>query len=87
ASRVSALDGLDNLSVRPCPGLQGQLQSGFTDGVLASLPKGKELTMMLLDGVHFANVLAGHYRFSQLLDYAIKSIALKGEIYCSHKIS
>ncbi|HEM7853538.1 restriction endonuclease [Burkholderia multivorans] len=61
--------------------------SGFTDGVLASLPKGKELTMMLLDGVHFANVLAGHYRFSQLLDYAIKSIALKGEIYCSHKIS
>lgn len=61
--------------------------SGFTDGVLASLPKGKELTMMLLDGVHLANVLAGHYRFQQLLDHAIQSIVLRGEIHCSHKIS
>lgn len=61
--------------------------SGFTNGVLASLPKGKELTMMLLDGVHLANVLAGHYRFQQLLDHAIQSIALRGEIHCSHKIS
>ncbi|WJF89742.1 restriction endonuclease [Paraburkholderia bonniea] len=60
--------------------------SGFTGGVLATLPKGKELTMMLLDGVHFANVLTGHYRFQQLLDHAIQSIALRGEIYCSHNI-
>lgn len=60
--------------------------AGFTDGVLATLPKGKDLTMMLLDGVHLANVLAGHYRFQQLLDHAIESITLRGEIYCAHKI-
>lgn len=60
--------------------------AGFTDGVLATLPKGKGLTMMLLDGVHFANVLAGHYRFQRLLDHAIQSIALRGEIYCTRSI-
>jgi len=59
---------------------------GFSDGVLATLPKGKELTMMLLDGVHLANVLTGRYTFKRLLDHAIKSIALKGEIFCSHDL-
>ncbi|CAG9179023.1 restriction endonuclease [Cupriavidus pampae] len=59
---------------------------GFTDGVLATLPKGKELTMMLLDGVHLANVLSGRHTFRQLLDHAIKSVALKGEILCNHAL-
>lgn len=60
--------------------------SGFTDGVLESLPTGKELTMMLLDGVHLANVLNGHYRFQQLLDHAIQSVALRGNVYCSRDL-
>jgi hypothetical protein len=61
--------------------------SGFINGVLASLPKGQELTMMLLNGVHLANVLTGHYRFQQLLDHASRSIVLRDEIHCSHKIT
>ncbi|KMZ12459.1 hypothetical protein BHUM_03938c [Candidatus Burkholderia humilis] len=40
--------------------------SGFTDGVLNSLPRGKNFTMMLLDGVHLTSVLVGQYRFQQL---------------------
>jgi hypothetical protein len=60
--------------------------SGFTDGVLTTLPKGKELRMMLLDGMHFTNVMTGNYSFLQLLNHAIQSIALRGEIYCSHSI-
>lgn len=43
--------------------------------------------MMLLDGVHLTNVLTGRYTFKQLLDHAIKSIALRGEIFCSHSLS
>lgn len=58
--------------------------AGYTDGVTATLPHGKELTMMLLDGVHLTAVITGQYTFKQLLDHAIKSIALKGNIYCSH---
>ncbi|MFK4447143.1 hypothetical protein ABH944_007410 [Caballeronia udeis] len=60
--------------------------SGFTSGVLATLPTGKGLTMMLLDGVHLANVLTGHYRFQQLLDHAIQNITLKGNVYCSRDL-
>lgn len=60
--------------------------AGFTDGVTSTLPHGKELTMMLLDGIHLTSVLTGQYTFKQLLDHAIKSIALKGNIYCSHNL-
>jgi hypothetical protein len=61
--------------------------SGFSPGVLATLPKGKELKMMLIDGMHLTNVLTGSYSFLQLLNHAIQSIALKGEIYCSHRLA
>lgn len=60
--------------------------SGFTDGVTSTLPHGKELSMMLLDGVHLTAVLTGQYTFKQLLDHAISSVALKGSIYCTHDL-
>jgi len=60
--------------------------SGFTDGAVKTLPHGKEINMMLLDGVHLSNVLFGHYTFHQLLDHAIKTVSLKGEIYCAHAL-
>jgi hypothetical protein len=60
--------------------------AGFSDGVTSTLPHGKELTMMLLDGIHLTSVLTGQYTFQQLLDHAIKCIALKGSIYCSHDL-
>lgn len=60
--------------------------SGFTKGALQSLPHGKEINMILLDGVHLSNVLFGHYTFSQLLDHAIKTVSLKGEIYCNQAL-
>lgn len=61
--------------------------SGFTDGVTSTLPHGKDLNMMLLDGVHLTSVLTGQYTFKQLLDHSIKSIALEGKIYCSHNLN
>jgi hypothetical protein len=60
--------------------------NGYTDGVLETLPKGKELKVLLLDGTHLANVIYGHYRFQELLDHAIKCASLQGQLYCAHKI-
>jgi hypothetical protein len=60
--------------------------NGYTDGVLETLPKGKELKVLLLDGNHLANVIYGQYRFQELLDHAIKCASLNGQLYCSHKI-
>jgi hypothetical protein len=61
--------------------------NGFTDGVLATLPKGKEIKVILLDGNHLANVLYGQYTFKMLLEHAIKCASLNGELYCSHRLS
>lgn len=60
--------------------------SGFTQGVISSLPKGKTLKVLLLDGNHLANVIFGHYRFEELLEHSIRQASLKGEIYCAHNI-
>jgi hypothetical protein len=60
--------------------------NGYTDGVLETLPKGKELKVLLLDGNHLANVIYGHYRFHELLDHAIKCASLNGQLYCSHTL-
>jgi hypothetical protein len=61
--------------------------SGFTEGAIATLPKGKELKILLIDGQHFANVIHGMYRFQELLEHAIRQASLKGEIYCAHRIA
>jgi len=61
--------------------------NGFTDGVLDSLPKGKELKVMLLDGNHLTNVIAGIYTFRELLDHALSHASYKAELYCPHAIS
>jgi hypothetical protein len=60
--------------------------SGFTDGAVATLPKGKDLKILLLDGQHFANVIFGMYRFQELLEHAIRQASLKGEIYSAHSL-
>lgn len=60
--------------------------NGFTDGVLATLPTGKEIKVLLLDGNHLANVIYGHYSFQQLLNHAIRHATLKGVLYCPHNI-
>jgi Restriction endonuclease len=60
--------------------------NGFTEGVLDSLPKGKELRILLLDGNHLANVIFGQYTFQELLEHAISQASLKGELYCPHNI-
>jgi len=49
--------------------------------------RGDDDDVILLDGVHFANVLHGHYTFHELLEHAISSASLKGALYCDHKIS
>lgn len=60
--------------------------NGFTDGVISTLPRGKNLKILLLDGNHLANVIYGMYRFQELLEHAIRQASLKGEIYCSHDL-
>ncbi len=60
--------------------------NGYTDGVNETLPRGKELKVILLDGNHLANVIYGHYTFRQLLDHAISYASLKAQLYCPHSI-
>ena len=60
--------------------------NGYSNEVLKSLPRCKDLKILLLDGNHVANVISGLYTFQELLEYAISQASLKGEIYCSHNI-
>lgn len=60
--------------------------NGYTDGVLESLPRGKKLQIVLLDGNHIANVIFGHYAFQELLEHAISQASLRGNLYCTHNI-
>jgi len=60
--------------------------NGFSEEVLSSLPKGKEIKVLLLDGVHLTSVIYGNYTFQELLEHAISQASVKGEIYCSHSI-
>jgi hypothetical protein len=61
--------------------------TGFTDGVLETLPRGKELKVILLDGNHLANVIYGIYTFRALLDHAIRCATLEGELYCPYVVA
>ena len=58
----------------------------FSNEVLVSLPKGKNIKLLLLDGRHLANVLSGIYTFQELLEHAISQASIRGEIYCSHDL-
>lgn len=60
--------------------------NGYTDGVLETLPKGKGLKVLLLDGNHFANVIYGLYRFDELMDHSIRCASLNGQLYCPHQL-
>jgi Restriction endonuclease len=60
---------------------------GYSDQVLLSLPKGKKLNLLLLDGVHVANVVFGLHTFDQLLQHSLTCASVKGELYCSHEIA
>jgi hypothetical protein len=59
---------------------------GYTDGVLEGLPRGKEIKILLLDGVHLSNVIFGLYTFQELLEHCISHASYKCELYCSHTI-
>jgi hypothetical protein len=61
--------------------------NGYTSGVIESLPRGKELKVFLLDGVHLTNVISGLYSFKELLEHAISQASLKANLYCSHDLS
>jgi restriction endonuclease len=60
--------------------------NGYTDGVLASLPRGKELRVLLLDGIHLAKAIFGPYSFRELLDHSISYASVRASIYCPHLI-
>lgn len=61
--------------------------NGFTDGVLETLPKGKELKVILLDGNHLANVIYGQYTFKALMEHAVRCASLNGQLYCAHRVA
>jgi len=61
--------------------------NGYTSGVIESLPRGKDLKVLLLDGVHLTNVISGLYLFNELLDHAVSQASLKANLYCSHDLS
>ena len=69
-------------------GARGLLLSmnGFSEGAIASLPTGRELKVLLLDGQHLANVIDGLYSFQELLEHAIRQGSVRGEIYCAHDL-
>ncbi|MCP1495093.1 hypothetical protein J2Y73_005124 [Peribacillus frigoritolerans] len=56
--------------------------NGYSQEVIKSLPKGKGLKIILLDGIHLSNVIFGNYSFPELLEYAIEEAVLKGNIFC-----
>ena len=60
---------------------------GYTDGVVGGLPRGKEIKVMLLDGVHLSNVIFGLYTFQELLEHCISHASLKADLYCPHAIT
>ncbi|MDD5773697.1 MAG: restriction endonuclease [bacterium] len=60
--------------------------NGYTDGVIDSLPRGKELKILLMDGIHLANVIYGMYTFRELLEHAISQASLKANLYCNHNL-
>lgn len=61
--------------------------NGFTPGAISTLPKGKEIKVLLMDGTHMANCIFGMYKFQELVEHSIKQATLKGEIYCSHDLA
>lgn len=61
--------------------------AGFTPGVLDTLPKGKDLKLLLFNGLHIANVIFGQYDFAKLLNRAIGEASLRGNIYCDGDLS
>ncbi|MCC5627310.1 restriction endonuclease [Nostoc sphaeroides CHAB 2801] len=75
--------------------VEGKMQSfglfiamnGYSEDALSSLTTGKNIKVLLLDGIHLMNVISGIYTFQQLLEHARKQAAFKGKIYCSHDIN
>jgi hypothetical protein len=61
--------------------------NGYTNGVLESLPRGKELKILLLDGVHLTNVISGLYSFKELLEHAVSQASLKANLFCAYDLS
>ena len=60
--------------------------NGYTEGILTALPRGKEIRVLLLDGIHLAKVIFGTYTFQRLLEHAIVYASLRAEIYSPHEI-
>ncbi len=61
--------------------------NGYTSGVVESVAKGKDLKVLLLDGMHLSNVIYGRYTFTELLDHAVKYASLQGQLYCPHAVA
>ena len=60
--------------------------NGYSKQLLESLPKGKNLRVLLLDGRHLVGAIYGQYGFNALLDHALKEASLRGAVYPSHEL-
>lgn len=61
--------------------------NGYSNEIIESLPRGKKLTTLLLDGMHISNVIFGRYTFQELMEHSLSQASLKGEIYCSSDLN
>lgn len=61
--------------------------NGFTPGVIESITRGRDVMILLLDGVHLANVLYGVYTFPELLEHSLEHAAYRSQVYCPHSIA
>jgi len=61
--------------------------NGYPGTLESALPKGKKVKVLLLDGIHLANVFSGLYTFRELLEHAISQASVKCDIYCSHDLA
>ena len=60
---------------------------GYSKEIIESLPKGKNIKVLFLDGIHVSNVIFGIYTIQELLEHAINEASLKANIYCTHDLT
>ncbi len=60
--------------------------NGYSKEMLESISIGKELKVMIFDGVHLMNVLSGMITFSELMNNAIRQASLNGKLYSTYQM-
>lgn len=60
--------------------------NGYTEEAVRSLPSGKEIRVILLDGKHLIGVIDGIYSLTVLLEHALHAASAKAVVYSDYDI-